>query len=349
MMFLLLLSVCITLAAAGRSPQADSIEKLIKNNFFGRVSDNIAQDAILDVPDLIRKYNYPVEEHSVITRDGYIIGLHRIPHGRDSNTTPGNKPAVLVMHGLLGSSADWVLMGPETALAYILAEEGFDVWLGNARGNFYSRRHLLLNPDEDNNSFWQFSLDEIGNIDLPAVVDYILRRTGRSGLHYIGMSQGTTVFFIMGSLRPEYSEKILSMHALAPVAYTTQGRNALVDALAPVAANIVFAHFSQNVASKRFRRYDYGLVLNVLKYGSAIPPNYNLSNIKNPVFLHFSEGDTRVAAVDVDRLYDELGGPKEKILVSQKTFSHVDFMWGTNARYYVFDRVIRDIRKIENA
>lgn len=66
---------------------------------------------------MVRKYNYPFEEHSVTTEDGYVLGLHRIPHGRDANNVPGqNKPAVFVMHGMLSSSADYITMGPGTAL-----------------------------------------------------------------------------------------------------------------------------------------------------------------------------------------------------------------------------------------
>ena len=40
--------------------------------------------------------------------------------------------------------------------AYILADRGYDVWLGNARGSTYSRGHVSLNADED--PFWDFSL-----------------------------------------------------------------------------------------------------------------------------------------------------------------------------------------------
>ena len=115
-----------------------------------------------------------------------------------------------------------------------MAEEGFDVWLGNARGNYYSRRHTTLNPDSRSDlKFWDFSFEEIGKFDLPAIIDYVLEKTGKSRLHYIGLSQGTTIFFVMGSLRPEYNDKIISMHAMAPVAYLAHQRVPLLLALAP--------------------------------------------------------------------------------------------------------------------
>ncbi|XP_048005090.1 lipase 3-like [Leguminivora glycinivorella] len=156
--------------------------------------------------------------------------MHRIPYGRQ-NKKKTNRPVVFVMHGLLSSSADFVVTGPEKALAYILAEAGYDVWLGNARGNRYSRQHAFIDPKRP--KFWKFSWDEIGSLDLPAMIDYVLAHTRRRKLHYIGHSQGTTAFWVMCSLRPEYNHKIISMHALAPVAYLSHNKSPLLHAIAP--------------------------------------------------------------------------------------------------------------------
>jgi hypothetical protein len=37
---------------------------------------------------------------------------------------------------------------------FILADTGYDVWLANARGNTYSRKHVALDPSELR--FWEY-------------------------------------------------------------------------------------------------------------------------------------------------------------------------------------------------
>lgn len=59
----------------------------------------------------------------------------------------------------------------------------------------------------------------MGTIDLPATIDYITSVTGHHRMHYVGHSQGTTAFFVMCSMRPEYNDRILSGHMLAPIAF----------------------------------------------------------------------------------------------------------------------------------
>lgn len=62
----------------------------------------------------------------------------------------------------------------------------------------------------------------MGMRDLPAMIDYILKTTGRKKLFYFGHSQGTTTFFVMSSQLPEYQDKVHAMFAMAPVSYSSR-------------------------------------------------------------------------------------------------------------------------------
>ncbi|KAH8282129.1 hypothetical protein KR054_005724 [Drosophila jambulina] len=183
---------------------------------------NIEEDSHLNTYSLIHKYGYPAENHTVQTADGYILTLHRIAR-------PGAIP-VLLVHGLLDSSATWVMMGPNKGLGYLLYEQGYDVWMANVRGNTYSRRHVKYSTRHA--KFWDFTFHEMGKHDIPSTIDYILNFTGLSQLHYVGHSQGTVVFWIMASERPEYMSKIILMQALAPVAFLKHCRSPVVNFLA---------------------------------------------------------------------------------------------------------------------
>lgn len=71
-----------------------------------------------------------------------------------------------------------------------MADKDYDVWIFNARGNYYSRRHIELDPDE--RAFWNFSWTEIGMYDMSRVYDYVIEETGNEQVYVIGHSQGTT-------------------------------------------------------------------------------------------------------------------------------------------------------------
>lgn len=105
--------------------------------------------------ELIQYYGYPVETHEVVTEDGYILTVHRIPHGLE-NAGDTNKPVALLMPGLLCSGAFYLVSGERASLGYWLAQRGYDVWIANYRGTTYSRRHLTLDPDNDKSSFWDY-------------------------------------------------------------------------------------------------------------------------------------------------------------------------------------------------
>ncbi|KAI8438120.1 hypothetical protein MSG28_010748 [Choristoneura fumiferana] len=194
---------------------------------------NSGQNRATHIVDRIISAGYPAELHHVTTEDGYILGVHRIPYGRNGPSEE-RRPVVFVMHGLMGSSENFIFTGSDHAIAYNLADAGFDVWLGNARGNVNSRGHVSFDPDNrrQKSDFFDYSWEEIGMIDVPTMVDYALAQTGALKLHYIGHSQGGTSFLVMTSMKPEYNDKILTAHLLAGVGYMSHFPNTALRATA---------------------------------------------------------------------------------------------------------------------
>ncbi|CAF1336184.1 unnamed protein product [Adineta ricciae] len=173
-------------------------------------------DCDYNITQMIQSKGYPCEEHKVITKDGYILGIFRIPHGRKSTTS--GRP-VLLQHGLLDAATTWVMNFPDQSLGYILADAGYDVWLGNMRGNYYSRAHTKYNPDHDE-EFWDFSWDEMAGIDLPSMIYYILNVTKHTQIGYVGHSQGTMIAFAeFGNPNSVVQNNVSFWGALAPVAH----------------------------------------------------------------------------------------------------------------------------------
>ncbi|TGZ60894.1 hypothetical protein CRM22_008291 [Opisthorchis felineus] len=162
---------------------------------------------------IIRNYGFHVEEHYVKTADGYILCLIRM---RNPNIEL-NKKVVFLQHGLLDSAHTWINNLRNQSLAFILADAGFDVWLGNSRGSTYSRKHEKY--DTHHIEFWEFSWDQMAQFDLPASVYHVLQVTGSNTLGYVGHSQGAQIALAQFNRDPELQSHISLFVALAPVAY----------------------------------------------------------------------------------------------------------------------------------
>ena len=104
------------------------------------------------------------------------------------------------------------------SLAIKLLKDNWDVWIGNNRGNIYSRYHTRISPESDARNFYDYSFYEMGKYDVPAMVDGILEITHEKQLTYAGYDLGATQMFT--ALAYNFNSiqyKIWHFVALAPV------------------------------------------------------------------------------------------------------------------------------------
>lgn len=76
-------------------------------------------------------------------------------------------------------SADaWIMNYASMSPAFMAVNAGYDVWLGNSRGNYYSMKHTHLDPKKNEKKFFDFDWIDMVKDD-QAVIDYILTQTGQ--------------------------------------------------------------------------------------------------------------------------------------------------------------------------
>lgn len=215
--------------------------KLI-NNLPGTIH---LEDTNRNIFEMITSRGFKYESHFVNNEQGYILQIVRIINPLINDTERIKLKPIILQHGFQTNAKCWLLArdgymnrtgtyiekidgdieiidddtNTGSALGFVLAARGYDVWLGNTRGNPYSTNHTTLNPEET--KFWEFALDDLIEFDLPVLIDYVKTKTNRSTLGYIGHSQGSFMMIALLTIRPEYSNSIKPFIAISPVFYTS--------------------------------------------------------------------------------------------------------------------------------
>lgn len=250
-------------------------------------------------PAFIRSREFIPEVHHVVTKDNYILTVHRIINPLVPPNLRSRLKPVFLQHGLFTSSFNFIIASDRNrdrprfdirdltrtwplnvhvphvphalfswlrtfeslnditipkiglsepsdllnapyisdSLAVELANQGYDVWMGNSRGSTYSLNHTHYDYRYDWR-YWDFSFHEMGLYDLPAQIDYILAVRQRKSLAYIGHSQGNLSMFILQSFYPRWAEKVKPFIAMAPIAFIPDVYNGslrlIIKALRPV-------------------------------------------------------------------------------------------------------------------
>ncbi|KAK4492824.1 hypothetical protein RD792_000149 [Penstemon davidsonii] len=357
LVFLLLFS---SLAAGGRT----------KLNWVQEFDDN--EDGICKL--MVETQGYTCEEHKVTTKDGYILSMQRIPTGRAGGGERNEaKTPVVLQHGIMSDASTWLSNSPHESLGFILADNGYDVWLANVRGTNYSRGHISLSPDD---AVWTYTKRSNGRdfaYDLPASLQYVYDQTGQK-LHYVGHSLGTLMAFGAFS-RQEVLNIVRSAALLSPIAYLGQMPSPLARAAADafIAETLYwlglnefapgggpFSKLVDDICNKQvincsdimsiftvirhgtIEMYDYGSEdANNEHYGQSTPPGYNMTSIPDdlPLFLAYGGKDLISDVNDVQTLINTLvdHDPDKLVELYREDYAHLDFVNGVNANQVVYN------------
>ncbi|CAK7275177.1 cholesterol esterase [Sporothrix epigloea] len=204
-----------------------------------------------DFVELCRLFGYTAEEHVIQTKDGYLLGLHRLawrPGEESQDVNAGTqsiqKRVVYLHHGLLMNSEIWVAAtDAQRCLPFVLVERGFDVWFGNNRGNKYSKKSVK--SSSKSTAFWNFSIDEFALYDIPDSIAYILDTTRQPSLSYIGFSQGTAQAFASLAIHPKLNDQVNVFIALAPAMSPAGLSNGIVDSLVKASPQVLYLLFGR--------------------------------------------------------------------------------------------------------
>ena len=124
------------------------------------------------------------------TEDGYNLSLLRLTADSGGNALDKSKGPLLFIHGAFSRADDWLLNdgeGPSIAVQW--ANDGYDVWIGSARGSEGSRTTTDPGAKDPESAdlavraaFWDFTVWDIGLNDVPAFVDKVQKtRYSESG------------------------------------------------------------------------------------------------------------------------------------------------------------------------
>ncbi|XP_068957873.1 lipase member M-like isoform X2 [Petaurus breviceps papuanus] len=304
-------------------------------------------EAFMNISEIIQHHGYPWEEYEVATEDGYILTVNRIPWGKDPPEDPGPRPVVLLQHGLLGDASNWILNLPNNSLGFILADAGYDVWMGNSRGNTWSCKHKTLSVDQD--EFWAFRKR--------ARKKYFMSATHKEpqwGVfgkkEFLHQHKFLRPFFIHlcgQTILDQLCSNIILLLGGFNTNNLNMSRANVYVAHTPAGTSVQnILHWSQSVNSGELRAYDWGSeTKNLEKCNQPTPVRYHIKDMTVPIAMWSGGQDWLADPDDVRILLTQVTN-----LVYHKNipeWAHTDFIWGLDAPQQLYQEIIEMMKQKE--
>jgi pimeloyl-ACP methyl ester carboxylesterase len=241
--------------------------------------------------EFISNNGYNLEENPVTTKDGYILSVWHI-----SPKNPNGK-VVFFQHGLADTAWCFFQMGKKS-LPFLLMEEGFDVWLGNSRGNVFSNKY----KNNLRKDYYDFTMDDKVKYDLPAMINYINSKTNGKKISYFSHSQGSTIFFMLYMHNPKLVESsIENFFSVGTVPNIANAAFTPIKFLDTIYGIFKFLHFKdgilnlsdeQRLAVSNFCKNLPNICKTFFELGACIRPSGKTDYNKVYNFMYYYPGGT---------------------------------------------------------
>ena len=146
-------------------------------------------------------------------------------NNNNGKTSQSERPPLLMMPGMFQNFDAFLFEGwhKHKSVALQAFDAGYDVWIGNNRGSWYSHG-VIQNA---------FDWADQAQHDLPNMIETVLKNSQYEKLDYIGYAQGSTQMFYGMSYNNEFYEDRVNVFAsLAPCTRMVHTKNEIFVSLA---------------------------------------------------------------------------------------------------------------------
>lgn len=219
----------------------------------------------------------PTRQEFVETADGWSISIQRF--GLGFEFTESDRMPIVLCHGLGYNDTFWTLT-VRTNFARYLYDEGFDVWLVSLRGAGASTKPGMsvlknwVHPREGEYkqvtfrpSQYDWSADDYIQYDIPAVIDFITKATGKEKVVWVGHSLGGMIMYAY--LATHHDDRVLSMVSVG------------TPLTIPQPPNLILRAFSEN--ERLFKAF---LVINTRSGATGVAPFHKFIITPDEVLLY---------------------------------------------------------------
>lgn len=251
---------------------------------------------------IIARSGFKFENDIVLADDGYITQITRVVDP-EADQSQLKQPPIMMLHGGIIDPTAYVwgsaiqhhpepyprteASGPMTSwnrsLAFMLANNGYDVWLIGTRGSdSQNQGHIKFKgpksidhsgeleeePDFkaklEAHKYWDFSMDEIIKYELPRQIDKVLELTGARNVTLFSFSLSTMTAPPFTAGNPDYADKVHNMVVMAPIV-NNKGANKFVTLLNDIFSILPTDIGTAIVTEVLFTRFLRSLVLLINK------------------------------------------------------------------------------------